>query len=200
MRSKIPRKIPTTHQKSTMPPSIATVLTLLRDQFSEDDLDNNNDDVELSLDSEEDYDATDTEDELEFTVKAPKKLKKKVKFDIKEVPGAPPIPPPIPTAIDTLSRQMEDLRISQAMVLRELSAVKTMGGNANMEDRKCIICDRYNSHRPGVHGCPEVNRLVDEGLAKFTPSGQLMRPDGSDLPCAHFSHPLYYFNFLNTYI
>jgi hypothetical protein len=30
----------------------------------------------------------------------------------------------------------------------------------------------------------EAIRLADEGLAKFTPGGRLMRPDGSDLPCA----------------
>jgi hypothetical protein len=166
-------------------------------------LDNDEDDVELSLDSEEDYDMSDTEDELELTVRAPRKSKKKVKFEVKEVPGAPPEMPPMPTPIDTLTRQMEDLRLSQVTLLRELSAVRTMNsgmnqgngnmnmgnnGSANTVDRKCFICDnRPKFHRIGVHNCPEVPYLIDEGLAQFTPSGRLMRPDGSDLPRAPYT-------------
>ena len=97
----------------------------LRAQFDEDDLDNDDDDVELELDSDEDYELSDSEDE-EFIVKKTRRSKKKVKFDAKQVPGAMSVNPPEPTPIDTLTRQMEDLQIGQAMLLQELSAVKSV--------------------------------------------------------------------------
>jgi hypothetical protein len=40
---------------STTAPTIAYVLALLRAQFGEDDIDNDDDNVELSLDSDKDY-------------------------------------------------------------------------------------------------------------------------------------------------
>jgi hypothetical protein len=205
MRKKIKRKIPTTHQTSTAAPSIGSVLGYLRAHFDEDDLDINDDDVELSLESEEDDQTSDSDDE-DFSTRPPRKQqKKKTKFEVKEVPGAPPVQPPAPTDIETLTRQMEDLRLGharqlddiqrgQAMLLRELSAVRSMGmqgssryngiGPAaqNSPERRCFICDEI--HKVGVQNCAEAVRLTDEGLAKFTPGGRLTRPDGSDLPRA----------------
>jgi hypothetical protein len=87
--------------------------------------------VELSLDSEEEYNVSDTEDKLEFIVKAPHRMKKKVKFDVKEVPGAPAVQPPTPTPIDTLMQQMEDLWPGQVTLLRKLSAVRSMNTGTN---------------------------------------------------------------------
>ena len=202
-RKKIKRKIPNTNQTATTAPAIANVLGYLRSHFDEDGLDIDDEDVELSLDSDEEYESSDTEDEdLPTAVKTSKKQRKKVKFDVKEVPGASPIQPPKPTDIESLTRQMEDLRLGharqlediqrgQAMLLRELSAVRigNNGGNFNNAgpsthpppERRCFICDRI--HRVGVQQyCEEAPRLVEEGLAKFAPNGRLMRPDGSDLP------------------
>ena len=140
-------------------------MTYLRAQFDEDDLDNDDDDVELELDSDKDYELSDSEDE-EFVVKKTRRSKKKVKFDAKQVPGAMPVNPPEPTPIDTLTRQMEDLRIGQAMLLQELSAVKSVnnGGRYNngqpppqSQERRCFICDGIEVHRLGIrdyHGWP----------------------------------------------
>jgi len=62
----------------------------------ENDLKNDDDDIELSLDSKDNLDVSDTDDDEDYTPRTPKKLKKKVKFDVKEVPGAAPVPPPSP--------------------------------------------------------------------------------------------------------
>jgi hypothetical protein len=211
MRKKIKRKIPAAQQTSTAAPLITNILALLRAQFSEDDIDNDDDDVELTLDSDKDYDASDTEEELEPPSRSQQKHKKKVKFDVKEVPGALPVQPPVPPAIDSLAkqmedlqlnqaRQMEDLRHGQATLLRELSAVKSMNGNrinpssnSNMHmnvnanapvnnTSRCFICDTFDLHGLGICNCQEVERLIEEGLVKYTPSGRLVRPDGSELP------------------
>ena len=112
MRKKIKRKIPVANQTAMAAPSIASVLTFLRAQFDEDDLDNDDDDVELALDSDEDYDLSDSEND-DFVPKKTQK-QKKVKFDTKTVPGALPVQPPTATNIDTLTKQMEDLRLGHA--------------------------------------------------------------------------------------
>jgi hypothetical protein len=102
-------------------------------------------------------------------------------------------------------RQMEDLRHGQAALLRELSAVKSMNGNVNRNPNgnnpnmnmnananaatnmsRCFICDTFDLHRLGIRNCQEVERLIEEGLVKFTPSGRLVRPDGSELPRAPY--------------
>jgi len=49
-------------------------------------------------------------------------------------------------------------------------------------EHKCFVCDKANVHRLGVHNCPDVRVLIDEGLAAYTPEGRLMRPDGGALP------------------
>jgi hypothetical protein len=106
-------------QTSIMAPTIANVLGYLQVHFNEDDIDNDEDKVELSLDSDKDSEGLKSEDE-DFRAKAPWKRKKKVKFDTKEVPGAPPIQPPIPTDIETLTRQMEDLQLGHTCQLDDI--------------------------------------------------------------------------------
>jgi hypothetical protein len=140
-----------------------------------------------------------------------------------------PVQPPVPTMIDSLAKQMEDLQLSQARqmetlqlsqarqmedlchgqaaLLRELSAVKSMNGNANrnsignpnpnlnmnmnanmpVNSGRCFICDTIDLHRLGIRNCQEVERLIEEGLVKFTPSGRLVCPDRSELPCAPYT-------------
>jgi hypothetical protein len=125
MRKKIKRKIPTTQQTSTAAPSISSVLGYLRAHFDEDDLDINDEDVELSLESEEDDESSDSDDE-DFNTRTPRKQKNKVKFDVKEVPGAPPVQPPAPTNIETLTRQMEDLRLGHTRQLDDIQRGQAM--------------------------------------------------------------------------
>jgi hypothetical protein len=80
------------------------------------------------------------------------------------------------------------------MLLQELSAVRSLGIQGtnkyngvgppaqNPMECRCFVCDE--THKVGIHNCAEAVQLADEGLIKFTPGGRLMRPDGSDLPCA----------------
>ena len=199
MCKKIKQKILANQQTSTAAPPIANVWGYLQDQFDENNLENDDDNVELSLDSKDDLDVSDTDDDEDYTPRTPKKLKKKVKFDVKEVPGAAPVPPPVLTPMDALTRQMEEMRLAQATfqatMLCELSVVKAMNGNgggvyqsnlAPMGDHRCFICDHSNMHRLGIHNCPKVPHLIDEGLAMYAPSGRFIRPDGSELPCAPY--------------
>lgn len=55
------------------------------------------------------------------------------------------------------------------------------------QDRKCYICGKADgqglNHRFGVKSCPETERLVRDGLLKFSPvDGRMVRPDGRELP------------------
>ena len=200
MRKKVKRKIPANQQTATTAPAIVSVLGLLRKQFDEDDLDHEDEDVELSLDTEDDFSDTDDED----TLPPPsRKRKVKVRFETKEVPGAIPVQPPEPTNIDTLTKQMEELRVGharqledirqgQAMLLRELTASRGIGPsttrniNQNMSvggpDTSCFICDGILIHRPGLNNCPDVQKLVNKNLIKYAPNGRLVRIDDSPLP------------------
>jgi hypothetical protein len=90
--------------------------------------------------------------------------------------------------------QLDDIQQGQAMLLWELSAVRSLGIQGtnkynrmglpvqNPMEHRCFICKEI--HKVGIHNCAEAIQLADEGLAKFTPGGRLMRPDGSDLPHA----------------
>lgn len=192
MRKKIKHKIPTAQQTATTALTITSVIGYLRDQFDEDNINNDNEDMELSFTSEDGL-TSGSEDE-EFTIKASWKQRRKVKFTTKQVPGAAPVPPPEPTAIDTLARQMEDLWLGQATLLREVSQVRALSGgsqvnmppqgNRFMGEHRCFICDQLNYHRLGVHNCPDVQLLINKGLTQFMPSGRLMHADRSDLPQA----------------
>jgi hypothetical protein len=80
------------------------------------------------------------------------------------------------------------------MLLWELSAVRSLGIQGtnkyngvglpaqNPTECRCFVCDE--THKVGVHNCAKAVQLAEEGLTKFTPSGRLMCPDGSDLPHA----------------
>ena len=70
MRKKIRHKIPMAHQTSTVAPSIGSVLGYLRAHFVEDDLNINDPNVELSLESEEDDQTLDSDDE-DFSTRPP---------------------------------------------------------------------------------------------------------------------------------
>ena len=90
MQKKIRHKIPANWQTATAVPSIVDVWRYLQDLFSEDNLNNyDNNNVELSLDSEDDLDTSDMEDEEYYTPRTHKKPKKKAKYNItKDKDGA----------------------------------------------------------------------------------------------------------------
>ena len=120
MRKKIKHKIPATHQTATMPLTIASVLGYLHAHFNKDDLDIIDEDVELSLNSDEDdYNSSDSAGD-DFSARMSQKQKEKVKFEVKEVPGASPVQPLKPTDIEELTRQMEDLRVGHARQLEDI--------------------------------------------------------------------------------
>lgn len=79
----------------------------LRAHFDEDDLNINDEDVELSLNSDEEHGSSDSDDK--FDAKPSRKQKMKVESDVKKVPGVPPVFPPRQTDVETLARKMEDL-------------------------------------------------------------------------------------------
>lgn len=106
-------------------------------------------------------------------------MKKKVKFDTTK-----PSPVSLPDqtahmAIDVLTKQMQDIQL----LLRELAAIRTSENTAVPAvptvpqadtEQQCLICDKPNTHRVGVHNCPEVKVLFQEGLVVYTPDGRLM--------------------------
>ena len=160
MRKKIKCKIPATHQTATTPLTIASVPGYLCAHFNEDNLDINNEDIKLSLNSDEDeYNSSDSDSD-DFSTRMSRKQKKKVKFEVKEVPGASPVQLLKPTDIEELTRQMEDLRVGharqlediqrgQAMLLREISASRT--GNGSFRGIEPSIQDRKSTRLNSSH-------------------------------------------------
>ena len=73
LRKKIKGKIPEAHQTVASPPSIASVLGYLIDEFDIDDIDDseNLDDIALASDSDEDMDTDDDLDVVEGKVDTP---------------------------------------------------------------------------------------------------------------------------------
>jgi hypothetical protein len=67
LRKKIKRKIPETHQTATSPPSIASVLGYLRDQFDIDSIEDDSNNVRLAPDSD-----LDTDDDLDVGINTPR--------------------------------------------------------------------------------------------------------------------------------
>jgi hypothetical protein len=71
-RKKVKRKIPEAQQTVTTAPSITSVLGCLGSEPDIDDIDNDQDDVELFLDTDHDIDTSDMDDDLEVTIKTPR--------------------------------------------------------------------------------------------------------------------------------
>jgi len=68
LRKKIKQRIPQAHQMILSPPSIISVLGYLRDKFDEDNIDDNSDD-ESAFHSDQDIDASDIDNNLNFHAK-----------------------------------------------------------------------------------------------------------------------------------
>jgi hypothetical protein len=72
MRKKVKCKIPEAQQTVTTAPSITSVLGCLRSEPDIDDIGNDQDDVELFLDTDHDIDTSDMDNDLEVTIKTPR--------------------------------------------------------------------------------------------------------------------------------
>jgi len=59
---------------------------------------------------------------------------------------------------------------------------------APMGDHRCFICDHSNMHRLGIHNCPKVPHLIDEGLAMYAPpvDGSYGQTALNLLPCTYY--------------
>lgn len=190
MKKSIHKNLLATHTTVQSPPNCDDVLVLLQKEFDEDNLANHNsfslDDKDESSDSDKDN-SDNLDDDYWCSSKSSHKMKKKVKFDTTK-----PSPVSLPDqtahmAIDVLTKQMQDIQL----LLRELAAIRTSENTAVPAvptvpqadtEQQCLICDKPNTHRVGVHNCPEVKVLFQEGLVVYTPDGKLMWANGSNLP------------------
>ncbi|KAF9800345.1 hypothetical protein IEO21_10382 [Rhodonia placenta] len=155
-------------------PAMADVLTLVRKLYSEDDIDAESD-REDYLDTDDEDDSEASTDEERDDEPAKKKRKDKEKSSNPRVKATPDSVVPGPSGksqenvLDALTKQMEELRIQVAEQARQAQT-----------RRICWICDT-DSHRVGYRNCPEADKLVEEGLLRYS-QGKLVRIDGSDLP------------------
>ena len=186
LRSRIKKWIPSTNLKTSSPPTMTTLLGLLRSEFDDEDLDAKTTDVSIDLDSDSDSSLSDSDEDIDKVVliKKKKKPSKKVTFE-KTVPAAPIIEPVGLSPVDRLAKQMEDLKLSHAEIPRSVNRNSNANQSSSQNNReaRCFFCDLTN-HRLGLQFCPEVKVCINEGLAAYTPQGRLARPDGSELPRA----------------
>ena len=187
LRAKIKKRIPAANLKTSSPPSTTILLELLRAEFDEEDLDAKATYVGVNLDSESDSSSSDSDEDIDkvvLTKKKKKKPSKKVTFE-KTVPAAPIVEPTNFTSMDQLAKQMEELRLAHAEILRSVSKTSNANQNSTQTNReaRCFFCDSTN-HRLGLQHCPEVKVCINEGLVAYTPLGRLARADGSELPRA----------------
>jgi len=186
LRMKIKKRIPAANLKTSSPPSISSLLGWLRAEFDEEDLDAKIGPVSLDLDSDSDSSSSDSDDDIDKTpVVKKKKPIKKVAFE-KTVPAVPIVEPVGISPVDKLTRQMEELRIEHAELLRSVKAASSshnLSSTQPTRESRCFFCDQ-TTHRLGLQYCPEVKVCLNEGLVAYTPLGRLARPDGSELPRA----------------
>ena len=181
LRKKVKRRIPQAHQTTLSPPSIASVFGYLRDEFDEDDIDDDSDDVELTFYSDEDVDDTDIDDDLNFHVK-----RKRTKSNVRH-PTTDTTEHQVSSTLDVFANQLQEqiqaLKNEQEAMLREFkSMIPTTPSTCPAYEKRCFICDLSDAHVLGLRRCPEVSILINEGLASFNRVGRLTRSDGSDLP------------------
>jgi len=186
LRVRIKKRIPAANLKTSSPPSTSTLLTLLRAEFDEEDLDAKTTNVGVDLDSDSDSSSSDSEEDIDRVVLTKKKKKpsKKVTFE-KTVPAAPIVEPVDLSPVDRLTKQMEDLRLAHAEFLRSVNIAPNpnLTNQQIMREARCFFCDK-TTHRLGLKFCPEVEVCIKEGLVAYTPLGRLAHPDGSELPRA----------------
>jgi len=101
---KIKKKIPAANLKTSLPPSITSLLGWLRAEFDEEDLDAKIGPVSLDLDSDSESSSSESDDDIDKTlvVKKKKKPAKKVAFE-KTVPVVPIMEPVGFSPVDKLT-------------------------------------------------------------------------------------------------
>jgi len=99
--SKINKQIPAANLKTSLPPSISSLLGWLRAEFDEEDLDAKISLVSLNLDLDSDSSSSDSDDNIDKTpvLKKKKPARKRVTFE-KTVPVAPIVEPVDLTPVD----------------------------------------------------------------------------------------------------
>ena len=168
------------------PPTTAVLLGLLRAEFDEEDLDAKAAYVSLSLDSDSDSSSSDSDEDIDKVVlkKKKKKPSRKVVFE-KTVPEVPVVEPTGISPVDQLTKQMEELRLAHAEILRSVNKSSNANQSSSQTTReaRCFFCDQC-THRLGLQYCPEVKVCINEGLVAYTLLGRLARADGTELPHA----------------
>jgi len=183
---RIKKHIPAANLKTSLPPMIVTLLGLLQAEFDKEDLDAKTAYVGLNLDSDSDLSSSNLDKDIDKVIltKKKKKLSKRVAFE-KTVPAVPIVEPVTLSLVDQLAKQMEELRLTHAEILR--SVHKTSNANQNSmqtsREARCFFCDS-TGHWLGLQYCSEVKVCINEGLVAYTPVGRLTRTDGSELPRA----------------
>ncbi|KAF8634385.1 hypothetical protein AX17_004207 [Amanita inopinata Kibby_2008] len=177
LRKKIRAKLPVEQTKTVSPPPLVNVLRLLRAEYDEEDIDaeietvgfNNDLCTDSSSESEEDFDG------WMFARSKKKQQDSKVETDNKREN----LVSQESSMVESLAKQVQDLLQNQATLKDQLSLRE-----ASINDRRCYMCDQVGSHRLGISHCPETNRLIDEGLIKYSDRGKIVRTDSSPLPRA----------------
>jgi len=184
LRAQIKKCIPAANLKTSSPPTTTTLLGLLQAEFDEEDLDPKTAYVGVQLESDSDSSSSDSDEDIDKVVLTKKKKKPSKKVAFKKMVWATPIVEPvILSLVDQLTKQMEELRLSHAEILRSVNKTSNTNQNSTQISReaRCFFCDS-TGHRLGLQYCPEVKVCINEGLVAYTPVGRLARADGSELP------------------
>ena len=169
-----------------MPPPIIDVLSYLRDEFDEDDIDDNSDD-ESTFHPDQNVDDTDIDNNLNLHAKPPCPQRKQTKSNVRH-PTTDTTEHQVLSTLDVFANQLQEqiqaLKNEQEAMLREFkSMIPTTPSTNPAYKKRCFICDLSDAHVLGLCRCPEVSILINEGLASFNQVGRLMHSDSSDLPC-----------------
>lgn len=181
LRTRIKKRIPSANLKTSLPPTTAVLLGLLRAEFDKEDLDAKAAYVGLSLDSDLDSSSSDSDEDIDKVVlkKKKKKPSRKVVFE-KTVPAVPVVEPTGISPVDQLMKQMEELRLAHAEILRSVNKSSNANQSSSQTTReaRCFFCDQC-THQLGLQYFPEVKVCINEGLVAYTPLGRLARVDGT---------------------
>lgn len=196
LRQRIKRHLPADKLKVSSTPGMAETLKQLQKEFDAEDIDADPDDIALDDSDKSDANSDDSDDDIDDAPlrRSKPKKKKSVSFKNKDVPAAPIVEPIAPSSIETLTRQMEELRLHTANLQREFFTSRNTALNSGSgpsqglsQGKRCFICDGIDIHRLGIPNCLEVPKLVQEGLASFNQLGRFTLLDGSELPKGIYS-------------
>ena len=175
LHARIKKRIPAGNLKTSSPPSTTTLLGLLRAEFDKEDLDVKTAYGGFNLESDSDSSSSDLDEDINKVVltKRKKKPSKKVTFE-KMVPAAPVVEPVALSSVDQLTKQMEELRLAHAEILRSVNKNTNANQSSTQSSReaRCFFCNQC-THRLGLQYCPEVKVCINEGLVAYTPLGRL---------------------------